>query len=279
MKETFAVHTITRVLTSLTALAIACAGLTVAPAAAAGPDSSLPYIESISYGGSGCPQGSAGQLINDDRTSFTMIFDQFIAKSGPGLSVTESQKSCQLNVDVHTPAGAGAVCLKTQHRGYVGIPLDKTATQSAIYSVAGEPVHSGSTTYEGPQSKDYLNVDDAPVAYAGDEPGTLPVNANLQVRLEGPSGQISQITMDAIDGKIVFEDCSPTVVVDGCDSGVTNHVFSDGSSFNSLIAQCAADNPTNHGQFASCVSHLTNAWKKDTLITGDQKGAIQSCTS
>ena len=35
----------------------------------------------------------------------------------------------------------------------------------------------------------------------------------------------------------------------------------------------------NHGAFASGVAHLTNQWVADGLITGQQKGAIQSAAA
>jgi len=69
-----------------------------------------------------------------------------------------------------------------------------------------------------------------------------------------------------------------TVVIGSCDSGVPNQVFANGATMNDLIGQCAIDNPSPHGKFVSCVTHLTNAWKKAGLITGAQKGAIMDCT-
>ena len=69
-----------------------------------------------------------------------------------------------------------------------------------------------------------------------------------------------------------------TVVIDGCNSGVPNPLFSDGCTISDHIAQCAAS-AGNHGGFVSCVSHYTNGLKKDGTITGAQKGAIQSCAS
>ena len=71
---------------------------------------------------------------------------------------------------------------------------------------------------------------------------------------------------------------SPTVVIDGCDSGVPNTVFSSGCTISDLIAACA-EGASNHGQFVSCVSHVTNDLKKAGTITGQQKGAIQSCAA
>ena len=71
-------------------------------------------------------------------------------------------------------------------------------------------------------------------------------------------------------------DLSATVIIDGCDSGVANTFPVACSTMSDLIADCAAS-ATNHGEFVSCVSHLTNEWKKAGLITGREKGKIQSC--
>lgn len=77
-----------------------------------------------------------------------------------------------------------------------------------------------------------------------------------------------------------YSNQSANVVIDGCDSGVANALDTStcGSNFMDLIMDCAA-NANNHGQFVSCVAQLTNDWKKDGLITGAQKGAIQSCAA
>ena len=82
---------------------------------------------------------------------------------------------------------------------------------------------------------------------------------------------------DADDG-CPTSDTSPTVVIDGCDSQVTNHVLDDGCTIADLIAECAAG-AQNHGQFVSCVAELTNSLKRDGVITGLEKGAIQSCAA
>jgi hypothetical protein len=73
-------------------------------------------------------------------------------------------------------------------------------------------------------------------------------------------------------------DTSPTIVIDGCDSGVENRLFDDGCTMADEIAECAAG-ATNHGAFVSCVAHLTNGWKRAGLISGAEKGRIQSCAA
>lgn len=69
-----------------------------------------------------------------------------------------------------------------------------------------------------------------------------------------------------------------TVVIDGCDSGVANAFLADHTTISEGIGDCAAA-AGHHGQFASCVSHFLNALKKAGVISGSDKGAIQSCAA
>jgi hypothetical protein len=82
---------------------------------------------------------------------------------------------------------------------------------------------------------------------------------------------------DGVD-QCIGSDPSATVVIDGCDSGVDNHVFETGCRFSDAIEDCAAA-AGNQGDFVSCVSHVTNDWKKAKLITGAQKDAITDCAA
>jgi hypothetical protein len=73
-------------------------------------------------------------------------------------------------------------------------------------------------------------------------------------------------------------DPSPTVVIDGCDTRVENQLSEDGCTLFDLITQCAGG-AVNHGEFVSCVAHLTNDLKRDGMITGKEKGKIQKCAA
>ena len=66
------------------------------------------------------------------------------------------------------------------------------------------------------------------------------------------------------------------LVIDGCDTGVPNLPVPGSGTLRTLVDGCAAG-AGNHGQFVSCVSHAMNDLKKLGLISGSQKGAIQSC--
>lgn len=82
---------------------------------------------------------------------------------------------------------------------------------------------------------------------------------------------------------VAFEDitvtgCRAMVVINGCDTGVFDQVLADGTTISGNIAACA-ENARNHGQFVSCVAHLTNDLVSDGYITGKEKGQIQRCAA
>ena len=77
---------------------------------------------------------------------------------------------------------------------------------------------------------------------------------------------------------IMVTGCLGTVVIDCCDTGVTDQVLDDGNTVSEKIAECAAG-AHNHGQFTSCVANLTNDLKRAGIITGQEKGAIESCAA
>ena len=57
------------------------------------------------------------------------------------------------------------------------------------------------------------------------------------------------------------------LIIDGCETGVVNFIFEDGCSLADLTSRCATGAQT-HGDFVSCVSHLTSELKSGGLISG-----------
>ncbi|ELR07643.1 hypothetical protein VC83_02450 [Pseudogymnoascus destructans] len=119
------------------------------------PNPSQVYINSISYGGTGCPQGSVGSFISDNRQTFTLIFDSYVASIGPTVAATENRKNCQLNLDLQYPSGQYSI-FTTQFRGYAVLDKGVQGTQKATYYFSGQPEQaSSSTVFNGPISTDY----------------------------------------------------------------------------------------------------------------------------
>ena len=118
------------------------------------------------------------------------------------------------------------------------------------------------------------------------------INGDLTHKVKAPDDLTFELLRDEgwtfpdadNDGVADDEDCnpnsdtSPTIVLCGRNTGVPNTLFANGCTMSDLIAQLAAS-AGNHGQFVSSVAHLTNQWVLDGLITGQQKGAIQSAAA
>jgi hypothetical protein len=103
---------------------------------------------------------------------------------------------------------------------------------------------------------------------------------HLFLGYEAVSGNQIAFAAQFADGSrgIYVAQAGTTVVIDNCDSEVANTLFPGGRTISDFIGSCA-EGARNHGQFVSCVSHLTTELMKAGTITGQQKGAIQSCTA
>ena len=73
-------------------------------------------------------------------------------------------------------------------------------------------------------------------------------------------------------------DARPTVILGGCDSGAPNVMFDGGCTLADKI-NAAHATAKNHGQFVSEVGRILNSLKKGQTLTGEQKGAIESCAA
>jgi hypothetical protein len=73
-------------------------------------------------------------------------------------------------------------------------------------------------------------------------------------------------------------DVGETIVVDGCDTGITNELSDDGCMRADAVAACA-DEARNHGQFVQCVAHLVNEWRRSGTINDTDHGRITHCAA
>lgn len=90
-------------------------------------------------------------------------------------------------------------------------------------------------------------------------------------------GEGSGVYDDDIRLTVAYES-RPTVVIDGCDTGVPDVDLGGGQTIFGLVMTCAV-NATTHGEFESCVADLRNMLQKSQVISANQKGAIQSCAA
>jgi len=73
-------------------------------------------------------------------------------------------------------------------------------------------------------------------------------------------------------------DVGETIVIDGCDTGITNDMSDEGCTPADAVAACA-DQARNHGQFVQCIALLANGWKRSGAITDADRGRIIRCAA
>ena len=164
---------------------------------AAGPDPSKFYVESISYGGTGCPQGSVGKTLSSARLDAVLGFDSYIASTGPGVPVTEAARACQVNVNLHVPAGSASGTIHLEARGYAQLPAGSTAEINSNGYVTGDPNQSASiSTVTGPAAQMYSHVAEFAITTDQADGGTIPFNLNTGARIVGSTTAKAQLTND-----------------------------------------------------------------------------------
>jgi hypothetical protein len=108
-----------------------------------------------SYGGSGCPAGSAAVVLSSDQKSLSLLFDQYMAEVGfNGKKI--DRKSCNVAIPVHVPQGFSVSIFKTDFRGYVSVPRGGYARFNAEYFFAGEIGPKFTKTFRSRYEDEYL---------------------------------------------------------------------------------------------------------------------------
>jgi hypothetical protein len=108
-----------------------------APAPPTGPNPNDVFIKSFTYAGSGCPVGSVANATDAAKDVLTLIYSNYVASIGPGTTVTDHRKNCQVNLDVHYPQGWQFSLFSVDYRGFEDLEKDVTGKQSATYYFSG----------------------------------------------------------------------------------------------------------------------------------------------
>ncbi|KNC99933.1 uncharacterized protein SPPG_05305 [Spizellomyces punctatus DAOM BR117] len=195
--------------TILPLVALAATAASAAPTEPT-PDPNQVYVKGVSYNGSGCPISppSAQVVLADDKKSFTVLFDKFIASAGPGIPRTENRKNCQLTVQLHIPGGWQYSIASADFRGWAELDKDVTGRQQSIYYFQGD---GRTTTTEmsvnGPIAKNYAIRDEIDFTSQSWSPcgEDRPVNINTSIFVSNTKNPKAGgvLTTDSVDGKIV----------------------------------------------------------------------------
>jgi hypothetical protein len=169
------------------------------------PNPGTVRIRGVTYGGSGCPQGSVGQFLSADATTVTLIFDSYVASLGPSIAVAENRKNCQINFDLLYPGGFQYSVFTADYRGYANLDKGVTGQVKSTYYFSGSNNQASDTaTFTGPLNGDYLKTDKVDQASTVWSPcgaeGALNINSQIRLTASDKKSQ-GLLTTDSLDAK------------------------------------------------------------------------------
>jgi hypothetical protein len=184
-------------------LALAAAGTFATAAHADAP--AYVRIRSISYAGTGCKAGSVSQNVSPDLQAFTLLFDNFVAQTGPGVPLSEARKNCQIAIDLDFPSGWSYSLATLDYRGFVTLDAGVSAAQTSSYYFQGQGATARlSTPMFGPHTGDWQIRDTLGVSALVYSPCGLQraLNINTSILLSSRDRNAQGlITTDSIDGQ------------------------------------------------------------------------------
>jgi len=174
---------------------------------AAAEDPPFVRIRNFTYGGTGCPGGTVGWNITSDGKILTVLYDQFSASAGPGISISETRRQCTLNVDLEYPQGWSYSLFTADYRGRAKLDAGVIGTQESSYYFSGSPltVKLG-TRIVGPTNQDYFRRDTLGIEATVWSPcgSIVPVNIRASVDVDNRSVRANSglLTVDSSDFKV-----------------------------------------------------------------------------
>lgn len=110
-----------------------------------------------SYGGPGCPGGTASVTLSPDQKALSILFDQYIVEAGDFKRM--DRKSCNLAIPVHVPQGYSISVFQVDYRGFNDLPRGARSQFNIEYFFAGARGPRQTKTFYGPTSREYALTD------------------------------------------------------------------------------------------------------------------------
>lgn len=108
-----------------------------------------------SYGGNGCPQGTAAAALSPDKKSLSILFDEFVAEAGGDTNKRQDRKKCDIAIPVHVPSGYSVSIFKLDYRGFNALPRGSKSVFSVEYFFAGTQGPRYTETFRGALEDDF----------------------------------------------------------------------------------------------------------------------------
>ncbi|OJD21057.1 hypothetical protein ACJ73_07606 [Blastomyces percursus] len=162
-------------------------------------------LRGVTYGGTGCSQGTLFIKIDDHGTKCPVRTRDLYARAGPGTSPKDERRFCQLNFDLVYPRGWSFSIFGAEYKGHVSLRDDSTASFKTTYYFSGETDQATSTVdFKGPTSEHFSRHD--VIAWDTWSPcGSTQtmLNVKQEVNVHG-AGKLASTSVDGQFGHTVF---------------------------------------------------------------------------
>lgn len=93
-------------------------------------------LGNVSYGGTGCPGGSASVSMSPDASSLSILFDSYVVEAGGRQTI--DRKNCNIAIPIEVPQGYSYSVVALDYRGFLGLPSGGRAQLAVNYFLAGQ---------------------------------------------------------------------------------------------------------------------------------------------
>lgn len=113
-------------------------------------------ITDLVLNGDGCPEGSVDKNVAADKLSFSLIFRNYIAETGPDATPSNSRRACQVTVNLEVPPGFRFAVAGFDYAGFMSLDEGVAAEHKTIYYFqANDPQGEFTNTKNGPEENPF----------------------------------------------------------------------------------------------------------------------------
>ena len=161
-------------------------------------------VQTLGYGGPGCPAGSVVSSISPDSSALSLLFSQYAFDVRQGA---QDRRGCTLQVQVTPPVGYQLKVLSIDYRGFAAL----SAGARARLTTQVVQQHEGESRALSRSSQDYVGVMNDVFSFStGSNAGTWtncggrPVVFNLNSSLEvvNRSNDLATVSIDSADASL-----------------------------------------------------------------------------
>lgn len=152
-----------------------------------------------SYGGNGCPAGTASVTVSPDESAVSILFDQFMTEAGGMSGKTIDRKSCNLILPVTVPNGYSVAVFQVDYRGFNAVPSGGYNRFEAEYFWAGARGPKITRQFSGPITDSFTLTDNLIASAVVWSPCGQSVNLRVNASMLSKTNRYQDDVLGSVD--------------------------------------------------------------------------------